>query len=497
MPSRLLFTIITFVFASYSIELTAQYCATPFEPHDFDQTAFENFKKRRKATSRSKEKRKIGITIHIIEEVTGASNIDITKLYEEVDAVNRFFTSTGFEFFLCGAPRILQGKPIYTKSESDQLLNARQHVPNTINIFYVDEIGDQQLSRFACGVSTFPFWSKAATRSILMQKGCSTNGAVLAHEIGHFFGLFHTHETFQGVELVNRTNCEIAGDLICDTPADPNLGSVGLNGCTYEGNFVDANGDKYSPDAANIMSYSPARCQNKFTPGQSDLMNFYLETTDLADLITDCDFFPDFSLESTKELPTIVSSGQILNLTYFFDNQGITEEKEVEVSFGIKSLDETGNLTFTIHKETIVIQPNSASFEQTFSIELPLEYGTGQYQLITSLDPNSVFLERDKRNNFHDFIFSIDNASLTKNVAFPNPVTDKVKVFLKDKGQSGKFFATIYDYMGRKYHEQEYFKNEEELLFQVDVPAIPTGLYVLTLTFDRNGDQQSYMIIKD
>jgi len=497
MSSNFLSIFSLFLAFCFSIEVEAQYCATPSVHHDFDRAAFEAFKARKKSQSRSNEKRKIGITIHIVEEVRGASNIDITKLYEEVDAVNRFFTTTGLEFFLCGAPRIVPGRPIYTKSESDRELNARYHVPNTINIFYLDEIGDQQLSRFACGISTFPFWGEAATRSIIMQKGCSTNGAVLAHEIGHFFGLFHTHETFQGRELVDRSNCEEAGDLICDTPADPNLGNTGVNGCTYEGNFVDSNGDKYTPDPANIMSYSPARCQTRFTPGQDELMNFYLETTDLSDLITDCDFFPDFSLESKKELPTVVPSGQVIDLTYFFDNQGITEEQEVEISFAVQSLDEAGSLTFTIHKDTIVIRPDSESFEQTFSIELPLEYGTGSYQIITSLDPNSVYLERDKRNNFHNFSFRIENEGLVRNQVYPNPVRDKVKIFLKDKGLSGKFFATLHDYLGRTYHQQEYFKNEEELLFQVDIPDIPTGLYILSINFDRNGDKQAYVILKE
>ena len=497
MNSKFLTILLLAAFCLASQTGFSQYCATPTVDHDFDHAAFEAFKKRKQSTSRSNERRRIGITMHIVEEVVGASNIDITQLYDEVDAVNRFFLNTNLEFFLCGAPRTLQGKTIYTKAESDRELNAREHVPNTINIFYLDEIGDQQFSSFACGISTFPFSGEAASRSIVMQKGCSTNGAVLAHELGHFFGLFHTHETFGGFELVNGSNCDVAGDRICDTPADPNLGRVGLNGCLYEANIVDNNGDFYVPDPANIMSYSPARCQSKFTQGQSDLMDFYLATTDLSDLITDCDFFPDFSLESIKELPNTVSSGQVLNLSYFFENQGITQDQEVEITFGIRPLDNVNGITFTIHKETVLIQPGSESFEQTFNIQLPLEYSTGEYQIFTSLDPNSNYLERDKRNNFHDFSIRIDNSNLVSNEAYPNPFQNTIKVFLKDRGQSGIFIASIHDYIGRTYHEQQFFKNEEEFLFQVDVPDIPTGLYILSLRFERNGDQVSYVVFKE
>jgi len=161
----------------------AQFCATQVtESPNFDQAAFEQFQ-RQTTNARNNATRNIGITIHIVEEVAGAANIDITKLYEEVDDVNRFFSAAGLRFFICGAPRKVSGRDIYTYSEADRALNPSNHVANTINIFYVDEIGDRLVSS-ACGISTFPWDGKASTRFILMQKDCSTNGTVLAHELG-------------------------------------------------------------------------------------------------------------------------------------------------------------------------------------------------------------------------------------------------------------------------------------------------------------------------
>ncbi len=62
-------------------------------------------------------------------------------------------------------------------------------------------------------------------------------------------GLIHTHDTpTNEMELVDKKNCLVAGDLICDTPADPDLnGVVNSMTCVYTGDKVDANGEPYRP----------------------------------------------------------------------------------------------------------------------------------------------------------------------------------------------------------------------------------------------------------
>jgi hypothetical protein len=93
---------------------------------------------------------------------------------------------------------------------------------------------------------------------------------VLSHEIGHCLGLLHTFETGIGSELVNGSNCTSAGDLLCDTPADPN-GNFNGTTCVYTGIGVDANGQAYSPLTNNLMSYYFG-CMTVFTPNQRTRM---------------------------------------------------------------------------------------------------------------------------------------------------------------------------------------------------------------------------------
>lgn len=101
----------------------------------------------------------------------------------------------------------------------------------------------------------------------------SISGRVVAHEVGHYFYLFHT---FGGSlfgqlteELVDGSNCSTTGDLVCDTPADPYPKvAVDPADCQYNSTFADANGDAYLPLTDNIMSYYPIPCWESFTNGQ-------------------------------------------------------------------------------------------------------------------------------------------------------------------------------------------------------------------------------------
>lgn len=80
------------------------------------------------------------------------------------------------------------------------------------------------------------------------------------HELGHCLNLLHTHSTSNGIEYINGSNCSTAGDLVCDTPADPELNSTNVDSsCNYFG------GGGYNPLTNNIMSYSPFGCREHFT----------------------------------------------------------------------------------------------------------------------------------------------------------------------------------------------------------------------------------------
>jgi len=114
--------------------------------------------------------------------------------------------------------------------------------------------------------------------------GTVAETGVLSHEVGHCLGLYHTHsgsgcgDNANCAELADGSNCNLCGDRICDTPADPCLtGKVNSDCIIFTSLGTDDNGDNYSPDPGNIMSYSRPQCLHDFTHQQGTRM--YLITT--------------------------------------------------------------------------------------------------------------------------------------------------------------------------------------------------------------------------
>jgi hypothetical protein len=102
----------------------------------------------------------------------------------------------------------------------------------------------------------------------------------LAHEVGHFLGLCHTHADDVDVvqhwdagatgSLADATacgrGCESAPDGICDTPLDP-----GPISCSTDPECHVACEDGAAPDPSNIMAYYP-ECRTGFSEEQALLM---------------------------------------------------------------------------------------------------------------------------------------------------------------------------------------------------------------------------------
>ncbi|HEY4149448.1 MAG TPA: M43 family zinc metalloprotease, partial [Chitinophagaceae bacterium] len=179
--------------------------------------------------------------------------------------------------------------------DDDKLKSLNDWDPSRyINIWIVSSINTENLPVFRCGVWTRLGEGGYAT---LPPSGGVTDGIVLAgispgpglaHEMGHYLGLYHT---FEGLNCVNN-NCMTDGDRVCDTPPDASTGdspSCGSpeNSCTTDtlSGFATDQPDLIS----DIMDYGNYGCHIEFTEGQAARMRAAIVTQRSGLLENECD----------------------------------------------------------------------------------------------------------------------------------------------------------------------------------------------------------------
>ncbi|MBS1580676.1 MAG: hypothetical protein JST66_00595 [Bacteroidetes bacterium] len=225
----------------------------------------------------------VPLQAHIVRDGAGAGGPSILALNTGLSYLNQQYLPAGIEFYWKGQPDYMNNADYYTFDQTSPdndtetaLVGLFTTATNAVNVYFVNYI--RTSSGFeAGGYAYFPANTASSNRMVIRTDQLLFGPtSVFAHEMGHYFNLFHTFEgTSAGpgtanAENVPRTgvqaNCSSRGDLLCDTHADPNAGP--LNGCTWTGTLTDINGVLYTPPIENPMSYWPSSCGTTFTPQQ-------------------------------------------------------------------------------------------------------------------------------------------------------------------------------------------------------------------------------------
>lgn len=215
----------------------------------------------------------IPVTLHIVRRSNGTGGITAAEADSRLAITNALWAPIGFQFVRAGAVDFIDDTDLFDTDIVTELafLWGRNAVPNTVNIYFVNSLTFpfQPPEGVLCGIGSltgFPIQGVAVSNNAICNGGTNS---LLAHELGHYFDLLHTHETEHGEECPDGSNCATAGDRLCDTPADPLLGqnNVTTDTCTYVGDERRC-GTPFQPDPTNIMSYAPFECTCCFSPGQ-------------------------------------------------------------------------------------------------------------------------------------------------------------------------------------------------------------------------------------
>jgi PKD repeat protein len=235
---------------------------------EFEQEYLNNLDTRRSITP-------IPVKAHIIRTSSGTGGLTVSQLNDAMNVMNTFYANANMSFYLCDGINYIDDSAYYNFIDSDEsALTAANSVSGLINIYFTNSATRASSGNSVCGYAYYP----GGQDTIIMVNSCALNGSTLAHEMGHFFSLRHTHNG--GTELVDGSNCSTDGDYLCDTPADPTLSYSNVTtSCVYIGSDTDANGDSYVPDPNNVMSYSRKPCRTLFSPQQYARLYATFQTT--------------------------------------------------------------------------------------------------------------------------------------------------------------------------------------------------------------------------
>ena len=208
--------------------------------------------------------------------------------------------------------------------EDARLKNLIQWDPSRyINIWLVTGIDGEAYADFICGswyrlgvggYATMPPGSGSLDGIVV-----TGFGALLAHEMGHYLGLYHT---FEGG--CTNNNCLTDGDRVCDTPPDgtvrPSAGCASpTNSCATDTLSAHSNGNFNTdvPDQiANFMDYGNGACSIEFTQGQADRMRAAVATQRSGLLMDECTqpCSDNITANFTRDIPYPVT-GDLITFT--------------------------------------------------------------------------------------------------------------------------------------------------------------------------------------
>ncbi len=375
---------------------------------------------------KSEETRTLPVVVHVIHDGI-AGEITDEQIMQGIDYINQAFG--GYDYYNESVETNIQfqlaeidpnGNPTngITRTESSltnmdmttvgyypkddlPLKNLSRWNPHDyINIWLVNSI----CSGYNCGVAGYAYMP-TALNNIPLRDGIvvesqyfgatAQNTSVVIHEIGHYLGLLHTFEG--GCE---NDNCNVDGDMVCDTPPQHNNGTAGYYSCTSGNNTCTTDADDQStenpfrpvalgglgdvPDMKhNFMDYSNTSCYTSFTNGQGQRVNNTISNIRYELLsspgILDCTTPISVSLEWPAEEITIGDSFTIANNTteassyeWYINDVFVHSQENFDYTAS-----ETGTFTVTLvasNGEEGCTKEESFTFAVTCPVEASFSY---------------------------------------------------------------------------------------------------------------------------
>lgn len=303
MYKSILFCILLFLVSA--ISLSSQHiCGGVIGDHSIFNDRLRANIKQAKLTKhlKSQETVYIPIMFHLVANSDGIGRVNFSDILDEMCTLNSQFDSLGIKFYFADGVNEVNHTPTYEDPRKagsiGRILSEIEKVgQNAVNVIITQNADLSSNPDFG---RTLGFYSNVNDYVVVRKNEIGRGGSTMVHELGHLFSLNHPHLGWEDqpwnievhgkrvntrtvsssqssgsirVELVDRSNCEEAGDMLCDTPPDYNFGFSFDRDCPrFRTVVLDRNGDTIVPMQNNYMSYFLGCDPYAFTQQQVDVI---------------------------------------------------------------------------------------------------------------------------------------------------------------------------------------------------------------------------------
>ena len=481
--------------------LLAQSCGTPML-NEFQQARLIAHQRMiaRDGIPQRRETQYLPITFHMIANSAGEGRVDVRDVLSMLCYLNQEFADLDVQFYISGLNSFDNNGAYNTPGSSNARLEFERD-DNAINI-YIANAAD---TNGGVGL-TLAYYSPQRDWIVTRKDQIVSNNNTLAHELGHFFSLPHPHngwdaepynEDDHGVQVgafspggvpnekQDGSNCETAGDFICDTPPDYNFG-FGWPDCSFDDEVLDPNGDVVNPEELLHMGYF-LNCNSAsdyfFSPDQQDLM-----LTDIASSernYLDNSFSPG-ATEFDAPTPLSPTNGQILDA---YNSVELKWEAVDGADFYLLRV--SPFITLNASVNTIV-------------------YGTSK--ILTDLDPVDTYYWSVKPLNAYGVCHNTRSptrnfttgatvaveevAELTAWTVQPNPASTGEAVLITiDAARAFEATLQLSDLSGRAVARTQALRlSAGKQIHQIDTNGLSAGVYLLTLRDERGVSRKRIVV---
>ncbi|MDX1666932.1 MAG: zinc-dependent metalloprotease [Saprospiraceae bacterium] len=222
------------------------------------------------------------VKFHLVAKSDGSGRVSEKAILDKLCEINDRFSPADIQFYIDGGFNYLDNSSVYDNAASAQggIMNLEKD-SDAINVWVVGNPGSANTSVTPAGFYS-PFYDWVVVRNVDIT---SNNDYTLTHELGHFLGLLHPYNgwdtepydpevhgnpvnlTFAPgtsrhdyssrvrVEFQDGSNCNSAGDFLCDTRADYfflNLDDILT--CEFSTVVMDPQGDTITTDPLVYMN---------------------------------------------------------------------------------------------------------------------------------------------------------------------------------------------------------------------------------------------------